>query len=383
MRVLHVIPAVAPRYGGPSEAAIRMVEALRAEGVDALLAATDADGPGRLPVATHTVSVHCGAKTIFFPRLPGESLKLSPALARWLRRNASGFDVLHVHSVFSHPSLVAGAAARAASVPYVVRPLGQLDRWSLSQHAFRKRLFLAAGGRRFLEGAAALHWTDASEAAAVPDPGWCTQGFVVPLGVNDGLFDEQPVVSRRRVVLFLSRLHPKKNVEGLVDAFLAAGEPGAGWRLVVAGEGEESYVRELRRRAEGGIAEGRVEFVGWLEGEKKVIALREASFLALPSHQENFGIAVAEAMAAGTPVVVTEGVALAREISRVGAGWVVREGQEGLREVLSEAMSSEAELRRRGEAARMLAAKEYRWAAVAESLVREYEAILERARGRG
>ncbi len=376
MRVLHVVPAVAPRYGGPSEVASRMTAALSSEGVEALLATTDADGPGRLRVETEAVVEHQGARTIFFPRLPGESLKPSPQMARWLRENATAFDLVHVHSVFSHPSLAAGAAARAAGTPYVVRPLGQLDSWSLAQHVFRKRLFLAAGGRRLLEGAAALHWTDESERAAVPPLGCSCPGFVVPLGVHDALFDETHGVPRKKTVLFLSRLHPKKNVESLLEAFRDAAATAAGWTLVIAGDGEERYVRGLRQRAGEGAGEGRVEFAGWLDGEAKLRALREAAVLALPSRQENFGIVVAEAMATGMPVVVTEAVALAREVTRAGAGWVVNGGAGGLVGALGAAMASEEERVRRGNAARALAQRRFRWSAVAGELVREYEKIL-------
>lgn len=382
MKVLHVVPAVAPRYGGPSEAAIRMAAALSTEGAEILLATTDADGPGRLPVATGSVLDYRGVPTIFFPRLPGESLKLSPSLARWLRGNAGGFDLLHVHSVFSHASIAAGAAARDAGVPYIVRPLGQLDGWSLAQHALRKRAFLATVGRRLLRGAAVLHWTDESEQAAVPRLVRPGPGFVVPLGVDDALFQESAPSSRAKVILFLSRLHPKKNVEGLLEAFRDVGVVAAGWSLVIAGDGEDDYVQDLRTRVAAESRAGRVELAGWLGGDEKIRALKRAAVLVLPSRQENFGIAVAEAMAAGTPAIVTAAVALAGAIARARAGWVVPDGPTGLRDALAEAMLSEDERRRRGEAARDLAMRRFRWSAVAKAMMAEYDVVIRAARAR-
>lgn len=312
---------------------------------------------------------------MFFSRLPGESLKSSPPLARWLWGHVKGFDIVHVHSVFSFSSLAAAGASRYEGVPYVVRPLGQLDAWSLAQHAYRKRLFLAAGGRRLVEGAAALHWTDESERNAVPRFGWVCRGFVSPLGVDDALFEEMPGLRRKKTVLFLSRLHPKKNLEGLLEAFCECGAAAVGWTLVIAGDGEEEYVATLRKRAEGVRGAGRVELVGWLGGEAKREALREAGLVALPSKQENFGIAVAEAMAAGTPVLVSEAVALADEIRAAGAGWVARGGESGLAEALRQALASDDDRRQRGAAARRLASERFRWSAVAAGLVRTYEAL--------
>ena len=373
MRALHVVPAVAPRYGGPSEVALRSVASLREAGIDALLATTDADGEGRLLVATGEEADYLGVPCIFFPRWRGESLKPSPELARWLRGHAGEFDVVHVHSVFSHSSIAAGRAARRAGVPYVVRPLGQLDEWSLAQHAWRKRAFLALAGRGFVERAAALHWTDESEKRRAPRFAAGRPSFVAPLGVDERLFEAREAGEREPVVLFLSRLHPKKNVEALIDAFASLGTEAEGWRLVVAGDGEEAYVASLRSRA---AASGRaVDFVGWLTGEQKARVLASSALFVLPSRQENFGIVVAEAMAAGTPVVVSESVALSGDVRRVKAGWVTPQDADGLSRVLSEAISSPSERARRGGAGRGLAEERYRWSAVARELASRYEAL--------
>lgn len=378
MKVLHVVPSVAARYGGPSEVALRSVVSLREAGIEALLATTDADGAGRLPVPTGEEVDYEGARCIFFPRWRGESLKASPALARWLRGHVNRFDVLHVHSVFSHPSLAAGHAARREGVPYVVRPLGQLDAWSLSQHAWRKRAFLALGGRDLVERAAALHWTDESERSRAPLFAGERPSFVAPLGVDERLFEAREEGERAQAVMFLSRLHPKKNVEALIDSFASLGEEADGWRLVVAGDGEEAYVASLRSRA---AATGRpVDFVGWLTGEQKACSLASASLFVLPSKQENFGIVVAEAMAAGTPVVVSEAVALASAVARGEAGWVIPPGRGGLADALAEAIHSPAERRRRGARARKLAAERFRWRAVARGLVAEYDRLISRRR---
>lgn len=376
MRALHVIPAVAPRYGGPSVAVIRMCGALREAGVDAVLAATDADGAGRLPVEIGRETVFEGLPAFFFARLASESVKASPGLAHWLRRNVESFDVVHVHGVFAHATLAAARSARRAGVPYLIRPLGQLDPWSLAQGRLRKRLFLGLAGRRAIEAASRIQWTTEDERRLAPREVSRRPGVVIPLGVDEDLFGgpAEPPATRSRTVLFLSRLHEKKNLEGLVEAFLEVvrGEGLSGWRLRIAGEGDAAYSKRLRELVGRGDTGARIRFVGWLSGDEKRRALREAALLALPSRQENFGIVVAEAMACGTPVLVSEAVNLASMVREAGAGWVVSLDHGDLRRGLCEALRSDEERERRGRAALSVAETRFRWPAVGRALAAVY-----------
>ena len=130
MKVLHVIPGIAPRYGGPSQAVIQMCQPLRSEEVEVLIATTDADGEARLAVEIGRPVVYEGVPTIFFPRQLSEAFKYSHLLACWLDKNVEDFDVVHIHAVFSHSSLAAARACENKNVPYIVRPLGQIELFS-------------------------------------------------------------------------------------------------------------------------------------------------------------------------------------------------------------------------------------------------------------
>ncbi|MCW8141895.1 MAG: glycosyltransferase, partial [Planctomycetota bacterium] len=239
MKVLHVIPAVAARYGGPSGVVVHMARALQAKGVEVLIATTDADGPGgRLDVPSGVETEWAGAPTIFFPRRGGEAAKLSPALGRWLLGEVRRYDLVHVHAVFSFACAAAAAAALARRRPYVVRPLGTLAPWSLEQKPLRKRLALAAGGRRLLARAAAVHYTTEAERRSTEAALGTRNGVVVPLGVDPALLGPRPpsTTQARPYVLALGRLHPKKRLPALVEAFARARERlPAGARLVLAG----------------------------------------------------------------------------------------------------------------------------------------------------
>jgi glycosyltransferase involved in cell wall biosynthesis len=365
-----------------------MCRALRESGTTTLIAATDADGSGRLPVKTGEVQTHEGVPVIFFRRLASESFKWSVELAQWLRAHVADFDLVHVHAVFSHSSLAAGRACRARRIPYLVRPLGTLDPWSLGRHRMRKAILFRLGVNRLLAGADAIHYTSDEEQRLVEQQlSWLPPGAVVPLGVDDDLFAPNgrliPVNEGRRL-LVLSRLDVKKGIDLVIKAFhmLAADERSRGWTLVIAGDGDPAYVAHLQTLAQSGEARGRITFRGWVSGDERMALLRSASLFVLPSHQENFGIAIIEAMACNTPVVVSDGVNLAADIAKASAGWITERESGALRETLGAAMADRAELQRRGRSARQLAER-YRWPHVCGRLLALYDEAVARRAGSG
>lgn len=390
LKILQVIPAVAPRYGGPSQAIFEMCRALRQEGLDVLIATTDADGPSRLPVPVACVLEyqerpdHPGVRTIFFSGQWGERFNYSPALARWIEANVERFDVVHIHAVFSHPCLAAARACRKHGVPYIVRPLGSLDPWSMRQKPLRKRLMWQMAAGRMLAEAAAIHYTTGEEKKLAEDSLGLDRGVVIPLGIDLSVLQDTMASGAFRrddsspgdapYVLALSRIHPKKNFELLIEAFVSLSKLPelAGWRLMIAGDGDADYLSSLQALAARLGGSDKVVFAGWLEGAVKVAALQGAALFALPSRQENFGIAAAEALACGVPVVVSEHVNLAPEIERVKAGWVTTLEPDCFARALAEAMRSEDERKRRGAAGKAFVEEHLSWARSASLLHKLY-----------
>src|SRR5262245_60055664 len=365
LRALHVIPSVASRYGGPSQAIYTICRALQAQGIEILIATTNADGSKELPVTLGEKIIYQDVATIFFDRQWSEALKYSRPLALWLKENVQSFDLAHIHAVFSHACVAAAGVCRKRRVPYLVRPLGTLDPWSLKQKRARKTLFWHLGVKQMLRGAAAIHYTTDEEKRLVEANLKLTRGVVVPNGIDLG-FVERPIEPfyRRRpelgnnpYVLALSRMHPKKGFELLIESFADLKKRGmfGAWRLVFAGDGEAEYVNQLKALTRREGLNGDVIFVGWLEDDNKYAALKGASLMALPSYQENFGISLVEAMAYGVPVLVSPHVNLAPEIMETGAGWVAALNKENLSAALAEALDSERERKRRGAKGRALA----------------------------
>jgi glycosyltransferase involved in cell wall biosynthesis len=378
--ILHVIPAIAPRYGGPSAAMIGMCEALRSLNVSTLVVTTDADGGGRLDVTDGEVQDYEGVPTLFFPRQASEAYKFSAPLARWLKSHVRDFDVAHVHAVFSHSSIAAARACLNAGVPYVLRPLGTLDPWSLNRHRLRKQLLIRFGAGRLLAGAAAMHYTtDDERRRAERGLPWLPRAAVIPLGVNETLFAGTTRTNASPYILALCRLDPKKGVDLLIQAFhdVVAREAAGEWRLVIAGDGDAGYVSKLRDAASNGPARSRIAFEGWVTGDARLSVLRHAGLFVLPSSQENFGVAIVEALACGVPAIVSPEVNIATDIDASQAGWILPRERAALAEGLARVIADPTALAERRVRARAFADR-YRWSRVGAALLKLYDDILSR-----
>jgi glycosyltransferase involved in cell wall biosynthesis len=175
----------------------------------------------------------------------------------------------------------------------------------------------------------------------------------------------------------MGRLHPKKQLELLIEAFLEATRPAlSAWKLLIAGDGDAAYVASLQQLAEKLGGKDKVVFPGWLTGEKKKQALQGAGVFALISRQENFGIAAAEAMACGVPVLLSEHVNLAAEVREAGCGWVTALDKNSVVTSLTEALTQQELRKAWGASARNLAEQNYRWPVVAERLAELYAQVL-------
>jgi len=182
-----------------------------------------------------------------------------------------------------------------------------------------------------------------------------------------------PAIAAEPYVLVMSRLHPKKGLDVLIDAFLSLTrqQKFAHWRLVVAGDGPADYVSRLKGKVASSSQRDRILFTGWLDGEKKDAVLDGASLLVLPSHQENFGLCVMESLSHAVPVLVSPHVNLTPEIVLANAGWITAVDKEALVTRLAEALSDKEELARRGRAGRELSQK-YSWENAAKGLADLY-----------
>ena len=375
MRLLHVIPSVADRYGGPSAAVRGMTRALAAEGMDVTIATTNADGPQALDVPIGVPLIEQGVTYHYFPRtLPGE-WKFSWPLWRWLVANVHEYDVVTVHALFSYATIPGCRTSYRRGVPYIVRPLGTLGDWSLRQRRWKKAPYLALVERRHLERASAIHVTSDAEHASVAALGFGEKARVIPLGVDAGKPTRRTLRGGPLRLLYLSRLHPGKNLPTLFGAVRHARASGADVVLTVAGAGEPDYSAFLRESVVANGVADCVDFVGHLSGAAKASAFADADVFVLPSAHENFGIAVVEALASGLAVVVSPHVGVAHEVHAASAGVISEVAEDELGGTLATLARERTTVARMGAAASQLARRRFSWTACARQLIDLYEDV--------
>lgn len=388
LRVLHVIPSVSPLRGGPSVAIRSMTRALIRCGMHIDVLTTDDHGPGRLGGALQQAVPFQGGVAHYMPRQT-RFYTFSWPLSRWLAAHVREYDAVHIHALFSYPSTIAAFHASRAGVPYIVRPLGTLNSWGI--HNRRRHLKAASYSlveRRILSSAAAVHFTsewERDESIRLP---LHTQSAVIPLGVDmepfdtmpsaECFFERFPKLRGRPLVLFLSRLDKKKGIELLLDGFgrLRSRHPNAA--LVVIGTGDPEYVASLKCEARSlGIAES-VTWTGFLDGVDKLAALAAAHVFVLPSYAENLGIAALEALAARTPVVLSEHVGIAADVRRAGAGLVVPAVPAPIAEAISTLLEDRSLAREMAARGEKLARETFSLRAMAASLATLYQDVIDR-----
>jgi glycosyltransferase involved in cell wall biosynthesis len=394
VNVLHIIPSVSARQGGPSVAIKAITGALARLGVNVTVATTDDDGPSSRLKVPLGIALREDNVTYFYFGRNLLQYKVSFGLMKWLRANLANFDLVHIHALFSFSSTVAARVARKHAVPYVVRPLGVLNRWGMeNRRRIPKLVSFHLVELPILLHSAAIHYTSDAERAeaASLDPQLANHHSAtisLPIeraepGDAEVFRARYPALKKHKMILFLSRIHPMKGLELLMDAFAMLREKNKDVALVIAGEGEESYVRELKKRGarsreqgalsteRGGWSRGSEEedkegegndqeheqddviWTGHLSGEMKAAALAAADVFVLPSASENFGIAAAESLAAGVPTIVSEEVALSKDIRQYDAGVVVKRDVRQLAEAINDLLSNK-------ERAEVLAANEER-----------------------
>ena len=310
-----------------------MAHGLVRQGITIDVVTTDDNGTGRLDVPLGEPVVEDGVTYWYFPRQT-RFYAFSFPLTRWLAEHVKDYDLLHIHALFSYATIPAAYWAKRLNIPYIVRPLGVLNRWGMTnRRAWLKKLSFSLIESRILSGAAAIHFTSEQEELEAAELGVSGRPIIIPNPVdvppnvaktNRGKFRARhPEVADRTLILFLSRLDRKKGLDLLLPAFADVRATGLKAALIIAGDGEPTFVESLKEDAVRLGIVSDVFWAGFLTGEEKWSALADADLFVLPSYSENFGISLVEAMTFAVPVIVSDQVAIHREVSAAKAGLVI------------------------------------------------------------
>ncbi len=393
MRILHVQETLSQRFGGPTRVMEDLVKAQAAAGHDVVVVTTNEEFPRGTYREPGWDTMPDGKVPVFYGAVEFTPLLFSRSLTTYLWRNISDFDIVVVHGAYRYPLTLACFLAKRRGIPYVVMPHGSLDPYlhgkSTMGQLRMKRLYERLFAMPALQAANAIHFTAEDERERASFLNLRAPSFVVPNGLDWDPYSTLPPRGemRRRwglgdapIVLFLGRLHVKKGLDLLIPAFdkVRRSEPDA--QLVIAGPDNYDYGKTVR----GWVTERGLDpvthFVGVLHGPDVVQAFVDADVFSLPSYTENFGMAVAEAMACRCPVVISDQVNIHAAIAEAGAGIVTHTDIEETAAALQALLRNADRRRAMGDAGRRLVEECFVWSAIVDRLTEEYQAAIARSR---
>lgn len=308
-----------------------------------------------------------------FPYQQGYSLQLKKHLEQ------IDVDLFHGHGIWQFPIHAMSYVARKRNIPYIISPHGMLEPWALNTHRWKKKLALWSYQYDDLANATCIHATSQMEAENIRNLGFKNPIAIVPNGID---LSEFPLPTTKHfkgkyTLLFLSRIHPKKGIELLIEAWHKLGEPlRQKWQLEIAGNGTATYLASLQKLILSHDLEKEIRIIGPQFGANKLNAYHRADLFVLPTYSENFGIVVAEALACGIPVITTKGTPWA-ELNSRRAGWWIDIGVEPLIETLKQALTiSDLEREQMGQNGRKLVEENYTIEATSEKMIAFYKYIL-------
>lgn len=385
MKILHIIPSLSDRLDGPANAIGKLCNNLKSRGLDVSIYTTD----------LHTITYDnlTGLDVTVFKTYKKSNYCFSLGLWKALEKNIRHYDLVHIHALWVFPTSVASYVARRKKVPYIVRTCGMLDHYSVYHNkwkGFKKLLYFNLLERNNLNGASAMHFTSLDEFNRTKHMGIKAPLLILPIGIEKTEFLDLPSKGRfrnkfsflkgKKIILFLSRIHYKKGLEILLDAYKTILDKTDDLFLVIAGPDNEGYQKILEKKINSLNLNNKVLFTGLVGGKDKIELFTDADIFCLPSFQENFAIAVAEAMAAGLPVVVSDQVNIHSEISQAKAGIVTRCDAGEVAVAILKILNNDSLRAEMGRNARKLVFEKFTWDKIAEEMIVHYQKIIKEHR---
>lgn len=363
MKIIHYIPSI-DRSSGGTTAYMQLLADKLGRLVELHVVSHESDNP----VMLNNCRIHYISR--FFS---GNMKREWQALIEEIKP-----DVVHINCCWMPGCAFAQKWAQQMGVKVVLSPHGMLEPWIMARHYWTRKLpALLLYQKRAVVWADRLHATAESEKQNLIKLGYNNRISVIANGIDVDNVEMKHSWKRNREILFLSRVHVKKGINFLIEAVAALKNELEGYCVKIAGEGEQSYVNELRQLAAWLGVEDMVKFIGGVYGDSKWELFRLADMFVLPTHSENFGIVVAEALACGTPVITTKGTPW-QELETNGCGWWTEIGTEALIAAFRKFLAlSDGEIERMGRNGRKLVEDKYSSRKMAEDMVRMYNELPE------
>lgn len=365
IKVLHFITSIDHRSGGTTT-----YMKLLTEGIAKDVEITIVTGITPNPVTIEGVKII--TLDLSIRKLIGFRLKVGELL------DELNPDIIHVNGIWELPNTIIQNAAQKRKIPVIISPHGMLEPWILRRNAHKKNLALSLYQRQSIANATCLHATAISEFENIRKLGFQTEMTIIENGIKTDQIRIKKSWKRTGNILFLSRVNPKKGIEILIDAIGKRPDLFSSWKIMIAGEGEETYIESLKQRASANGTSQQFIFYGGVYGQTKWDLYRQADVFVLPTHSENFGIVIAEALASGTPVITTTGAPW-HDLTTYNCGWWIEHSVEALTEALADfASKTEQELAQMGRNGHRLINQKYTAEQMGSKMVNLYHSILQK-----
>jgi len=391
MKVLFVTPFYEPAwvYGGIVRASVDWARALSAAGVAVSVFTTAANGEQELDLPLGIPLDRDGIPVTYFPRWRRSGNRfVSPSLLRACVRETGKFDILHSVGLWTFPTLVSTWVTRWSGVPYVVSLHGMLMPWPLQHHGWWKNLFMTWLERPRLMGASRLICCSEIERQCLTESAFISRACVIPSVVNGPGVVHAPERFRARyglqnafIILFAGRIVENKGLHLTLAAFAKSAALFPDTHLVVAGPVGDDSAGNIRRQAQAMELENRVHFTGLLQGTDYFEAIAGANLFILNSYSENFGLAAAEALACGVPVLLSDQVGIADLVAKYGAGAITPLKVDAIAEAIIQMRSQRQNLYEMGQNGVRLVRDHFSSSVVGPRFAHLLEQVLEEQRG--
>ena len=386
MKILFVIPAIGSVYGGPSKCVLDLAEALGRQGIDLDIITTTANGSTCLNIATETWIEEKFYRIQYFSYSNFIDYKFSWSLTRWLFQNIYNYKLVHIHTIFSYPTLPAYWACQLHQVPYIMTPHGMLEPWALAYKSWKKTPYFKLVEKPALQRASAIQMLASTEANNVQQLGLKPPLIIIPNGIyqedfqdlpNPEIFYQQfPETRHKTLILFLGRIDPKKGLDLLAIAFGKVHSQFPETHLVLAGPDNIGFSPTVKGYFSGVNCLEAVTFTGMLTGSLKYAALAAADIYVAPSYSEGFSVSVLEGMASRLPCIITTGCNFP-EAGIEKAALVVDIDAKKITDALQWCLVNPKEAQQIGDRAHKLIFKEYTWDKIANKMKKVYHDILQ------
>jgi glycosyltransferase involved in cell wall biosynthesis len=370
MKIMQVVTSISDDFAGPSYSVPALCSALQDNGCDVTLYTL-----GDLPKKSFNFTIKTFPRGKFPTPKLAYLLGLSPKMLQEMKKDVDSFDIIHSHMLWKAPNYYSGFVAKDKNKPYLISPRGTVSSWALNFSKWKKKIVLALGQKKALDAVTCFHATSEEERKEIVAFGYpktpCT---VIPNGIDIPEM-QYPKLSDKKRLVFLSRIHEKKGVDILIKSWKQVEKLFPEWELSIVGPNEHEYAKKMQKLVIELDCQ-RITFEGEIYGEDKIKFLQQSYLFVLPTHSENFGMVVAEALVNEVPVICSKGAPW-EGLETHDAGWWIDIGEEALIKALKTAMDLDSEeLLQKGKNGRKWMINDFSWDKIAKQLIDVYQWLL-------